>query len=62
MALDVWRKYGESSKIVIVDGWKLPPIDILDKAQEVEFSDADNQQRADMMALEFSFLWQQLGR
>ena len=23
---------------------------------------ADNEQRADMMALEFSFLWQQLGR
>ena len=46
VALDVWRKYGESSKVVVIDGWKLPPIDILDKAQEVEFSEADNHQRA----------------
>jgi len=46
VALDVWRKYGESSKVVIVDGWKLPPIDILDKAQEIEFSESDNRQRA----------------
>ena len=45
-AQDVWRKYGESSKVVTIDGWKLPPIDLLDKAQEVEFSDADNRLRA----------------
>ena len=46
VAKDIWRKYGESSKVVTVDGWKLPPIDILDKAQEVEFSEADNRMRA----------------
>jgi S-DNA-T family DNA segregation ATPase FtsK/SpoIIIE len=46
VAKDVWRKYGESSKVVVVDGWKLPPIDILDKAQEVEFSESDNRMRA----------------
>ena len=34
VALDVWRKYGESSRVVVIDGWKLPPIEILDKAQE----------------------------
>ncbi|RJO62599.1 MAG: DNA translocase FtsK [Dehalococcoidia bacterium] len=46
VALDVWRKYGESSRVVVIDGWKLPPIDILDKAQEIEFSESDNRQRA----------------
>ncbi len=46
VAKDVWHKFGESSKVVVVDGWKLPPIDILDKAQEVEFSEADNRLRA----------------
>jgi S-DNA-T family DNA segregation ATPase FtsK/SpoIIIE len=46
VAQDVWRKYGESSKVVVIDGWKLPPIDILDKAQEVEFSESDNRIRA----------------
>ncbi|MCL2706595.1 MAG: DNA translocase FtsK [Dehalococcoidia bacterium] len=46
VAQDIWRKYGESTDVVEVDGWKLPPIDLLDKSQEMEFSDADNQQRA----------------
>jgi S-DNA-T family DNA segregation ATPase FtsK/SpoIIIE len=46
VALDVWRKYGESSRVVVIDGWKLPPIDILDKAQEIEFSESDNSLRA----------------
>ena len=46
VAQDVWRKYGESSKVVVIDGWKLPPIDLLDKAQEVEFSESDNRLRA----------------
>jgi len=31
---------------VEVDGWKLPPVDILDSTPELTFSDADNQQRA----------------
>ncbi len=45
VAQEVWKKYGESSEAVIVDGWRLPPIDILDKSTEVEFSQADNAQR-----------------
>ncbi|MFC1951992.1 DNA translocase FtsK, partial [Chloroflexota bacterium] len=46
VAQDVWKKYGESSTLVVVDGWRLPPIDILDRSPEVEFSEADNMQRA----------------
>jgi S-DNA-T family DNA segregation ATPase FtsK/SpoIIIE len=46
VAQDVWKKYGESSSLVTVDGWKLPPIDILEHSVEVEFSPADNDQRA----------------
>ncbi len=46
VALDVWRKYGESSRLIVIDGWKLPPIDILDKAQEIELSESDNSLRA----------------
>ena len=46
VAQEVWKKYGESSALMTVDGWRLPPIDILDKASEVEFSQADNMQRA----------------
>ncbi len=43
---DVWKKYGEAPDLVTADGWMLPPIDILDRAPEVEFSQADNMQRA----------------
>ncbi len=46
VAQDVWRKYGQAGGGVTVDGWRLPPIDILDKTIEVEFSEADNQRRA----------------
>ena len=46
VAEDVWRKYGQTSNLVEVDGWRLPPIDILDTSPEVEFSQADNVQRA----------------
>lgn len=46
VAQEVWRKYGQSSDLVMVDGWKLPPIDILDTTPEIEFSEADNVQRA----------------
>ncbi|GAI52506.1 unnamed protein product, partial [marine sediment metagenome] len=49
VAQEVWKKYGESSALVTVDGWQLPPIDILDKASEVEFSQADNMQRAGLI-------------
>ncbi|MFC1860263.1 DNA translocase FtsK [Chloroflexota bacterium] len=46
VAQDVWKKYGESSELVTVDGWRLPPIDILDRMSEVELGEADNMQRA----------------
>jgi S-DNA-T family DNA segregation ATPase FtsK/SpoIIIE len=46
VAQEVWKKYGQSSDLVMVDGWKLPPIDILDTTPEIEFSEADNVQRA----------------
>ena len=46
VAQEVWKKYGESSSLVIVDGWRLPPIDILDRTPEIEFGQADNLQRA----------------
>ncbi|MBA7474219.1 hypothetical protein ES707_09567 [subsurface metagenome] len=49
VAQEVWKKYGESSAVTIVDGWRLPPIDILDMSPEVEFSEADNMQRAKLI-------------
>ncbi len=49
VAQEVWKKYGESPSLVTVDGWRLPPIDILDKSPEVEFGQADNFQRAKLI-------------
>jgi len=49
VAQEVWKKYGESPTLVTVDGWRLPPIDILDRSPEVEFSHADNMQRAKLI-------------
>jgi len=49
VAQEVWKKYGESPSLVIIDGWRLPPIDILDRSPEVEFSPADNMQRAKLI-------------
>ncbi len=46
IAQDVWKKYGQSSAAKEVDGWRLPPIDILDDISEVEVGQADNVQRA----------------
>ncbi|HEY94642.1 MAG TPA: DNA translocase FtsK [Dehalococcoidia bacterium] len=46
VAQDVWRKYGESQDLIIIDGWKLPPIEILDVSPEIQFSQADNAERA----------------
>ncbi len=43
---EVWKKYGQSPALVTVDGWRLPPLDILDNVPDVEFSQADNMQRA----------------
>ncbi len=49
VAQEVWKKYGESSALVTVDGWRLPPVDILDRIPEIEFSEADNVQRAKLI-------------
>ena len=49
VAQEVWRKYGQSPSLVTIDGWRLPPIDILDKSIEVEFGQADNIQRAKLI-------------
>ena len=46
VAQEVWKKYGESPALITIDGWRLPPIDILDQSPEAEFSQADNTQRA----------------
>ena len=46
IAQDVWKKYGQSAGAKEVDGWRLPPIDILDDISEVEVGQADNVQRA----------------
>jgi len=46
VAQEVWKKYGESEALVTVDGWRLPPLDILDRSPEIEFGQADNMQRA----------------
>jgi S-DNA-T family DNA segregation ATPase FtsK/SpoIIIE len=49
VAQEVWKKYGESPALVMVDGWRLPPIEILDSVPEVEFGQADNLQRAKLI-------------
>ncbi|MFC1956413.1 DNA translocase FtsK [Chloroflexota bacterium] len=49
VAQDVWKKYGQSPDLVVVDGWRLPPVDILDISPDVEFSEADNLQRAKLI-------------
>lgn len=46
IAADVWKKYGQAAGTKVVDGWRLPPIDILDDAGEAEYGQADNVQRA----------------
>ena len=49
VAQEVWKKYGESSELVTIDGWQLPPIDILDISPEIQFSEVDNMQRAGLI-------------
>ena len=49
VAQEVWKKYGESPSLITIDGWKLPPIDILDVTPEVEFAEADNLKRATLL-------------
>lgn len=46
IAAEVWKKYGESSGAKLVDGWRLPPIDILDEGVDAEYGQPDNVQRA----------------
>jgi S-DNA-T family DNA segregation ATPase FtsK/SpoIIIE len=46
VAQEVWKKYGQSAELATVDGWQLPPIDILDITPEIEFGEADNVHRA----------------
>jgi len=46
IAQDVWKKYGQSAGAKEVDGWRLPPIDILDDIAEKEIGQADNTLRA----------------
>jgi len=49
VAQEVWKKYGESPSLITIDGWRLPPIDILDTTPEFEFGQADNMQRAKLI-------------
>jgi len=46
IAQDVWKKYGQSSSVKTVGGWKLPPVEILDDSGDTEYGQADNVQRA----------------
>jgi DNA segregation ATPase FtsK/SpoIIIE, S-DNA-T family len=49
VAQEVWKKYGENASVETVDGWKLPPIEILDNTPDVEFSQADNMKKAKLI-------------
>jgi len=49
IAKDVWKKYGQSSSLKTVNGWHLPPIDILDENVDVEYGQTDNMQRAKLI-------------
>ena len=46
IAQDVWKKYGQSAGAKEIDGWRLPPIEILDNIIEKEIGQSDNTQRA----------------
>jgi DNA segregation ATPase FtsK/SpoIIIE, S-DNA-T family len=46
---DVWKKYGETATLLTPDGWRLPPVDILDYTPDVEYGEADNEARARMI-------------
>ena len=48
-AQDVWGRHGSPASLATVDGWRMPSVDILDKTKELEFSDADNTQRAQVI-------------
>ena len=46
VAQEVWKKYGESPDLVMENGWKLPPVGLLDEIPEVALSEEDNLKRA----------------
>ncbi|MFH0847246.1 MAG: DNA translocase FtsK [Chloroflexota bacterium] len=45
---EVWKKYGETTETG-EGGWRLPPLDLLDKVAEVELSEAENLSRAKLI-------------
>ena len=49
IAQEVWKKYGEAPGLISREGWRLPPIDILDRSPEVELAETDNQRRAKLI-------------
>ncbi len=49
VAQEVWKKYGESGAQTTTDGWRLPPLEILDNTPEVEFSQVDNTKKAKLI-------------
>ncbi len=49
VAQEVWKKYGEAATEITADGWKLPPLEILDNVPEVEFSQSDNTKKAKLI-------------
>jgi DNA segregation ATPase FtsK/SpoIIIE, S-DNA-T family len=49
IAEEIWKKYGQAANLVEIDGWHLPPVNILDASPEVQFTDEDNQQRAKLI-------------
>ncbi|MDD4876658.1 MAG: DNA translocase FtsK, partial [Dehalococcoidales bacterium] len=49
VAQEVWKKYGEAPGLLVIDGWSLPPIDILDNTVEIHFGEGDNVQRAKLI-------------
>jgi DNA segregation ATPase FtsK/SpoIIIE, S-DNA-T family len=49
LAQEVWKKYGETGALATADGWKLPPLEMLDNSPEVEFSQADNLKKAKLI-------------
>jgi DNA segregation ATPase FtsK/SpoIIIE, S-DNA-T family len=48
-AQEVKKKIGDDGSLVTADGWKLPPLEILDNTPEVEFSQADNLKKAKLI-------------
>jgi S-DNA-T family DNA segregation ATPase FtsK/SpoIIIE len=43
------EEYTRDAELKVVDGWPLPPLDLLDATAETQFSQADNTQRAELI-------------